>query len=148
MFVLVVGKEKTSYEIVDSVNSKYLDLNITNTLSYYNVETAFGNYSVGDRIDVDTYLTLPETDKQKCYSALITLKFDPKKVLLDMTNTNYLNAISTRTTNINGSNYISEITFKVEPISSAVVRFYKQDVTKDYTYPIINSNSIIDFESR
>ena len=69
MFVLVVGKEKTSYEIVDSVNSKYLDLNITNTLSYYNVETAFGNYSVGDRIDVDTYLTLPETDKQKCYSA-------------------------------------------------------------------------------
>lgn len=65
-----------------------------------------------------------------------------------MTNTNYLNAISTRTTNINGSNYISEITFKVEPISSAVVRFYKQDVTKDYTYPIINSNSIIDFESR
>ena len=125
-----------------------MDLNITNTLSYYNVETAFGNYSVGDRIDVDTYLTLPETDKQKCYSALITLKFDPKKVLLDMTNTNYLNAISTRTTNINGSNYISEITFKVEPISSAVVRFYKQDVTKDYTYPIINSNSIIDFESR
>ncbi|MDO4392372.1 MAG: hypothetical protein Q4C11_04660 [Clostridium sp.] len=148
MFVLVVGKEKTSYEIVDSVNSKYLDLNITNTLSYYNVETAFGNYSVGDRIDVDTYLTLSETDKQKCYSALVTLKFDPKKVLLDMTNTNYLNAISTKTTNINGSNYISEITFKLEPISSAVVRFYKQDVTKDYTYPIINSSSIIDFESR
>lgn len=148
MFVLVVGKEKTSYEIVDSANSKYLDLNITNTLSYYNVETAFGNYSVGDRIDVDTYLTLSETDKQKCYSALITLKFDPKKVLLDMTNTNYLNAISTKTTNINGSNYISEITFKLEPISSAVVRFYKQDATKDYTYPIINSSSIIDFESR
>ena len=147
-FVLVVGKEKTSYEIVDTANSKYLDLNITNTLSYYNVETAFGNYGVGDRIDVDTYLTLAETDKQKCYSALITLKFDPKKVLLDMTNTNYLNAISTKTTKINGSNYISEITFKVEPISSAVVRFYKQDVTKDYTYPIINSNSIIDFESR
>lgn len=147
-FTLVVGQESLSYEIVDSESNQYLDLNITNTLSYYKVETAFDSYNVGDRIDVDTYLTLSDANKAKCYSALITLSFDPNKVLLDMTNTNYLNAISTTTTNIDGSNYINGMTFKVEPISSAVVRFYKIDVSKDYTYPIINSTSIIGVTAR
>ena len=88
-------------------------------------------------------MNLSNENKEKCYSALITLEFDPKEILLDMTNTNYLNAINTTTTNIDGSNYINSMTFKVEPISSAVVRFYKVDVNKDYTYPIINSKSII-----
>ena len=120
-----------------------MDLNITNTLSYYKVQTAFDSYNVGDKIDVDTFLNLSNENKEKCYSALITLEFDPKEILLDMTNTNYLNAINTTTTNIDGSNYINSMTFKVEPISSAVVRFYKVDVNKDYTYPIINSKSII-----
>lgn len=147
-FTLVVGQESLSYEIVDSESNQYLDLNITNTLSYYKVETAFDSYNVGDRIDVDTYLTLSDANKAKCYSALITLSFDPNEVLLDMTNTNYLNAISTTTTNIDGSNYINGMTFKVEPISSAVVRFYKIDVSKDYTYPIINSTSIIGVTAR
>ena len=147
-FVLTVGKEKLSYEIVDSKSNKYLDLNITNTLSYYVVSEAFGSYSQGDKIDVDTYITLSDADKEKCYSALITLNFDPEEVLLDMTNTNYLNAIEVKRTSIDGSNYINEITFKVEPISSAVVRFYKVDVSKDYTYPIVNSTSIITVTSR
>ena len=147
-FTLVVGQESLSYEIVDSESNQYLDLNITNTLSYYKVETAFDSYHVGDRIDVDTYSTLSDANKAKCYSALITLSFDPNEVLLDMTNTNYLNAISTTTTNIDGSNYINGMTFKVEPISSAVVRFYKIDVSKDYTYPIINSTSIIGVTAR
>lgn len=142
-FTLVVGKESLSYEIVDSSSSQYLDLNITNTLSYYKVQTAFDSYNLGDKIDVDTFLNLSNENKEKCYSALITLEFDPKEILLDMTNTNYLNAINTTTTNIDGSNYINSMTFKVEPISSAVVRFYKVDVNKDYTYPIINSKSII-----
>lgn len=147
-FTLVVGKENLSYEIVDAKSNKYLDLNITNTLSYYKVGTAFGSYNVGDKIDVDTYLTLSNADKEKCYSALITLKFNPKEVLLDMTNTNYLNAISTTTVSIDGSNYINGMTFKVDPISSAVVRFYKIDINKDYTYPIINSKSIIEVSTK
>ena len=67
-FTLVVGQESLSYEIVDSESNQYLDLNITNTLSYYKVETAFDSYHVGDRIDVDTYLTLSDANKAKCYS--------------------------------------------------------------------------------
>lgn len=147
-FVLTVGKENLSYEIKDSEASKYLELNITNTLSYYKVSEAFEGYKVDDRIDVDTYLTLSDENKAKCYSALITLKFDPNIVLLDMTNTNYLNATQVSKEVINGSNYINGITFKVEPISSAVVRFYKLDVSKDYTYPIVNDTSIIKLTSK
>lgn len=147
-FTLVVGKENLSYEIVDSKSNPYLDLNITNTLSYYKVETAFNSYSQGDKIDVDTYLTLSEENKNKCYSALITLSFDPEEVILDMTNTNYLNATKVTTKNVNGTNYINGITFKVDPISSAVVRFYKPDVTKDYTYPIVNNTPIITVTSK
>lgn len=147
-FTLVVGQESLSYEIVDQEQSKYLDLNITNTLSYYNVETAFGSYAVGDKIDVDTYLNLSEENKEKCYSAMVTLEFNPNEVLLDMTNTNYLNAIEVLTTQIGNSNYINSITFKVAPISSTVVRFYKINVSKDYTYPIVNTTSIIELTSR
>ncbi len=146
LFTLVVGKEQLSYEIVDSAQSQYLDLNITNTLSYYKVQEAFGTYKVDDKIDIDTYLALEDADKSKCYSALITLKFDPNIVLLDMTNTNYLNATNVTTKEINGSNYLNSLTFKVEPISSTVVRFYKVDITQDYTYPITNATSIISVE--
>lgn len=147
-FTLVVGQESLSYEIKDEPSNKYLDLNITNTLSYYKVETAFANYNVGEKIDVDTYLTLSDEDKAKCYSAIITLEFDPRVVLLDMTNTNYLNAVDVKTISMNGGNYINGITFNVEPISSAVVRFYKVDVSKDYTYPIVNSSSIITVKTK
>lgn len=142
-FVFYVGKEKISYEIVDSQSSKYLDLNITNTISYYKVKEAFDSYAVGDKVDVDTYLTLSDDKKSKCYSAQITLSFDPNVVTLDMTNKNYLNATNITTTTINGSSYINGITFNMEPISSAVVRFYKANSSADYTYPITNSTSII-----
>lgn len=148
VFTLVVGQESLSYEIVDESLSKYLALNITNTLSYYKVETAFGQYNVNDKIDVETYLALSDEDKAKCYSAIITLSFDPRVVLLDMTDTNYLNATNVTTTTIDGGNYINGITFRVEPISSAVVRFYKVDVTQDYTYPIVNSSSIINVTTK
>ena len=40
-------------------------------------------------------------------------------------------------------NYINQISFKMEAISSTKVRFYKIDATKDYTYPIKNPTSII-----
>ena len=43
-YTIGVEKSDFSYEIVDSVNSKYLLINFTNAISYYEVETAFGNF--------------------------------------------------------------------------------------------------------
>ena len=62
-FILVVGQENISYEITDEKSNPYLELSITNTLSYYTVRQAFGNYNLGDRIDVDAYLALSQENK-------------------------------------------------------------------------------------
>ena len=60
-----------------------------------------------------------------------------------MTNENYINATNISTTTINGIDYINGMTFNIDPISSAIVRFYKTDVSQDYTYPIVNNTSVV-----
>ena len=95
-FTLVVGQEKLTYQITDKVNNPYMDLRITNTLSYYIVDEAFGNYTKNQKIDIDTYLSLTDEEKSKCYSSVITIKFDPKEILLDNTNENYQKATNTK----------------------------------------------------
>src|SRR5574344_215508 len=142
-FVLTVGKEALTYQIVDSASSPYLELDITNTLSYYIVSTAFDSYKVGDKITGDTYLALSADNKKKCYSAEITLSFDPNVIVLDMINTNYLNALNVTNTKKNNYNYINGLTFRVEALSSTKVRFYKTDIKQNYTYPNTSGTSSI-----
>ncbi len=144
-FILNVATVGLSYEIEDKVNRPYLNFNITNTLDYYTIVTPFGSYNAGDKIDISTYSNLSNENKLKCKSALITLTFDPNTVVLDMTSEYYLNATNYTTTTINGNEYINSITFNVEAISSAQVKFYKIDATRNYTYPITNNSSIISF---
>ena len=143
-FVLRVGKEDITYKIEDSQNNPYLNVNITNTKSFYIVDQAFGRYAVGDPITIDQYMSLGDADKAKCHSAIITIKFNPSEVIMDMTNSNYLNATEVKTTTLNGYQYINEITFNIDAISSTTVRLYKVDVSKNYT----DSSSIISFSSK
>lgn len=147
-FSLVVGQEQLTYEIEDSLGSPYLEVNITNTLSYYTIETAFDDYSQGDKITLETYLALSDEKKNNCYSVIITLKFDPTIIQLDMTNKNYLNALATGIEQVNNHTYIDELTFKMDAISSATVRFYKTDEDQNYTYPIINNTPIVILTNR
>ena len=144
-FILHVSISGLSYEIADEARRTYLNFNITNTLDYYTVVTAFGNHAAGEKIDINTYLALSPTDKAKCKSALITLTFDPSVVVLDMTSEAYLKAVNYTTTTIGGYDYINSVTFNVDAISSAQVKFYKTDATRNYTYPIVNSSSVISF---
>lgn len=146
-FTLQVGKENLSYEIVDKYNNPYLQLKITNTLSYYIVRERFDNYTVGDKITEEIYLTLSKDNRQKCHSAIVTLNFDPNYVLLDMTNTNYLNAISITNIIKDSYNYINGLTFSMEASSSVTIRFYKIDVLLDYTYPNVDNEPIINVTS-
>lgn len=142
-FILVVGQENISYQITDEARSPYLELSITNTLSYYTVRESFENYKVGDRIDGDTYLALSDANKNKCYSGEVRIEFDPKEVLLDMTSESYNTAKNVGTTVVNAQTYINSFTINIDAISSVDIRFYKVDVTKDYTYPNNNNDSII-----
>lgn len=142
-FILVVGQENITYQITDEEKSPYLDLSITNTLSYYTVRESFGQYNKGDRIDGDTYLSLTDDNKGKCYSGEVDVEFNPTEVLLDMTSEVYNKAKNIETIIIDQKTYIKSFTINIDAISSVDIRFYKVDVTKDYTYPNNNNNSII-----
>ena len=142
-FTLVVGQENLTYQITDQTENPYMELRITNTLSYYIVEKSFGDYMADQRIDIDTYLALPDEDKAKCYSSIVTISFDPNDVLLDITNENYQNATNTTTTIIDGKNYINSITLPIDAISSVDLRFYKVDTSKDYTYPNLDNDCVL-----
>lgn len=145
-----IGIEKRgfSYSINDAVGDKFLTLELTNSISYYQVKEAFDLYSVGDKISLDVYKSLSGINQKKCFSADITLSFDPNILLLDMTNNNYLNRLtnSEKTQNINGYNYIKGFEFYELANSNQKIIFYKKDLTKDYTYPIINDTSIINVD--
>ena len=51
--------------------------------------------------------------------------------------------MSQTTTTINTYDYINGLSFKIEPVSSAIVRFYKKNSQLNYTYPIVNPTSIV-----
>lgn len=142
-FTLVVGQEKLAYQITDKPSNPYMELRITNTLSYYIVKEAFENYKVNQKIDIDTYLSLSEAEKAKCYSSVVTIDFDPREILLDNTNENYQKATNIITQTINEKKYIKSITLPIDAISSTDLRFYKVDTSKDYTYPNLNNYSVI-----
>lgn len=147
-FTLVVGQENLTYQITDSPNNPYMELSITNTLSYYIVQEAFGNYKANQKIDIDTYLELTDYEKAKCYSSIVTIEFNPNEILLDNTNENYQKATNIITQTINGKKYIKSITLAIDAISSADLRFYKVDVTKDYTYPNLNNYSVLNITEK
>lgn len=142
-FTLVVGKENLTYQITDEPDNPYMDLRITNTISYYVVKEAFGSYDVKDKIDIDTYLALSDEDKAKCYSSIVLIEFDPNEILIDITNENYQKATNVTTTTIDGKNFINSFTLAIDAISSADLRFYKVDTSQDYTYPNLENYSAV-----
>lgn len=144
-FILKVGIPGISYAIDDEIGRPYFELNITNTTDYYLVKESFGIYSINQRIDYNTYMSLSETDKSKCALPLITLTFDPRVVILDMTNGAYQNAEKYTTTQIDEYSYVNSISFRISLESSETVKFYKANSNMDYTYPITNDTSIVAF---
>lgn len=135
-----IGIEKRgfSYQITDNENDKYMVLELTNSITYYQVETAFLDYKVGDKISIDNYKMLSEENKKKCFSAIVSVSFDPNNILLDMTDSNYKNRLSEENKNLGNYSYVSGFKFKVDATSSQKIKFFKNDVTKNYTYPIVN----------
>lgn len=137
-----------SYKIIDSVNSKYLTIELTNAFTYYKVVNAFDSYTVGTNISIDDYNNLTDSQKQNCTSAEVTLSYDPNLILLDMTDSTYNNRISNSETTevIDNYNYVNGFTFKMEASSNKKIIFYKTDSSQDYSYPS-NSTSIIDVDT-
>ena len=144
---LNVGVPGISYNITDKVNQPYLEFKITNTLNSYRVGIPFGNYAFGRELTEVEYNNLTDAEKEKCTSAIISLSFDPNIILVDVTSDFYDNAYSYTTQTINGKTYINSITFGMGPVSSISIRFYKTNVSNNYTYPVNNNSSIITFNA-
>ena len=142
-YTLTTVKSNFSYEIVDKEGSKYLELDVSNALTYYKVQTAFGDYSVGDQLSLDEYATLSDIDKAKCYSAIVTLSWNPNLIYLDMTANEYLDRTTQTTQQINGYTYVNSFTYKLDAITSSKIIFYKPDISLNYTYPITTSTPIV-----
>ena len=149
-FVLNVVNSRFTYNIEDKAGDLVMNLNLTNSMAYYEVEEAFGTYSVGDEISNDVYLTLSDTDKAKCFSAIVTLTFDPSVVILDSTDESIKNRLSTnyQETTINGKNYVSKYSFKVDAATNKKIIFYKANPYTNYTYPIKNPTPIVQVDVR
>ena len=145
-YTIGIEKSDFSYNIVDEANSKFLTINFLNAISYYEVETAFDSYSVGDQISLDDYNKLSDAKKDNCFSAIITVKYNPRLLMVDMTDSSFRNRLSTNYQEeaIDGYMYVSKFSFKVPASSNTSIIFYKDDITQDYTYPLVNDNSIIE----
>ena len=72
-----------------------------------------------------------------------TLTFDPKVIRIDTNDEVCVNRISGTTTTINGTPYLNKIVFNLEKESAKNIKFYKVDMSKDYTYPSGENTSII-----
>ena len=138
----VVGKSGVTYEIEDEPGRAYAVLKITNAVSFCTVMTAFGDYSVGDRIDSSEFINLSDANKKKCISQNINISFDPTILLVDSTSSIFDDATYT-TRNIGGIEYINNMSFKIDPLSTLALKFYKDNVNSNYTYPIVNPTSIV-----
>lgn len=145
-FIVSVENVDFSYEIIDDKNNNFMILKLTNSIPFYEVEKAFGSYSVGDIVSLDDYAKLTASERDNCFAAKVTLKFNPDVIILDMTSKAFLRGsdVVMITNEEDGHEYVNGFQFKINATSSEKVLFYKVDRTKNYTYPIVNPTSIVD----
>ena len=141
-FQYKVGKQGVTYEIDDEPNRVYMIFKITNAINFCTVNTAFGNYSVNDPIDVSVYRTLNQTQKANCTCKNVQLSFDPQVVVLDTTD-NILKKATYHQRDISGTLYVDQLNFEIDPVSTTAIKFYKANKALNYTYPIVTQQSII-----
>ena len=118
-FTLIIGEYGLNYEIEDEVGSVYFMSLVTNAL---------------------------ETN-----SARVTLTIDPNYI--DFISFDMANAVlsldgTTYTTTVasDGKNYINSVTFILDAKSSMMIKYFKKDISKNYSYVLgDNSNPIVRF---
>lgn len=96
-------------------------------------EQTTNTYEIEDEVNRN-YATLKIVNAQET-SIQYTLTFDPRKLRLDLNDEIYTNRISTATTTIDGNEYVNKIVFNMDKEATKNIKFYKVDMSKDYTYP-------------
>ena len=127
-----VASSSLSHVIYDD-NSVYVKLAIINAISYCTVNTAFGEYEVNDKIDIEDYKNLTVEQKEKCTGTKAKITFNPQNLLIDTTD-NIITGNNYNTVVIDGTPYINSLNVELEPASSIEIKFYKTDPMANYSY--------------
>lgn len=78
-------------------------------------------------------------------SSIVTLEFDPTKLRIDANDEIFINRdeSKTETTTINGKSYVKKFVFELSAETTRYVKFYKVDISQNYTYPGVQATSPI-----
>ena len=100
-------------------------------------------YSIEDE-EASIYANLKLVNT-KSETNTLTLSWDPSKVVIDVTHEYYENRNQAKDTykTVNEVQYVSSITFDMEPEDVKSIVFYKKDINADYTYPDGTATSMI-----
>ena len=141
-----VNGEKVKVKVQAQSTAPYVE-----TLSA-TFELVIGDYGLNFEIEDnpgDNFFTALVTNTLDTTSKKITLKIDDSKIksiFFDMTNPIMQQAgFSYKTSRVNSDDYITEVTFIVEPKSSLMVKYYKKDSTEDYSFVLGESNPAVIF---
>ena len=102
------------------------------------------SYSIED-VSNRNYAIFKITNAQETGTP-VTLEFDPDVIRIDLSDEAYANRIAnSESTDSNG--YVKKFTYTMDKESSKNIKFYKVDMSKDYTYPSGNNASIVTVKS-
>ncbi len=96
-------------------------------------EQTTNSYKIEDEPDRN-YAVLEIVNAQNT-ALQYTLTFDPKVLRIDTNDEVCINKVSGTSTTIDGTQYFNKIVFNMDKESAKNIKFYKVDMTKDYTYP-------------
>ena len=87
------------------------------------------------------YLTLKVINTHET-GGNVSLEFDPNVVRIDLNDEAYINRVE-GSEEVNSDGYVEKFVFTMDKESAENIKFYKVDMSQDYTYPSGDTSSII-----
>lgn len=107
-------------------------------------QVAVNSYTIED-VANRNYAVLQLTNAQSS-GMPVTLEFDPSVIRIDLSDEAYINRIAGSETTASGG-YVKKFTFSMDKEASRNIKFYKVDMSKNYTYPSGDATSVITVKS-
>ncbi len=126
--VTVTATSRTKYQ-------KTLSATFILTVTTYGI-----NYNITD--SENSYFLTFNISNTTSVAKNINLSFDNSKIRIDNTNTVILKT-SAQDIIKDNNDHIKGLNLKINPAEEIVIQFFKEDITKNYTYPLETNTSII-----
>ena len=107
-------------------------------------QVAVNSYTIKD-VANRNYAVLQLTNAQSS-GMPVTLEFDPSVIRIDLSDEAYINRVEGSETTAS-CGYVKKFTFSMDKEASRNIKFYKVDMSKNYTYPSGDATSVITVKS-